>query len=80
MTTPIYTGVVSGRMIKLEQHPGLPAGATVEVVVRPKHAPRVAAGGDGSHPMSSQRPMSPEERAELERVYQDRGCGVECDE
>jgi len=33
----------------------------------------------GEHPLSSQRPMSPEERAELERVYQDRGCGVECD-
>lgn len=25
------------------------------------------------------RPMSDEERAELEAVYQDRGCGVECD-
>ena len=35
---------------------------------------------DGGHEMSSQRPMSDEERDELERVYQDRGCGVECDE
>ena len=25
------------------------------------------------------RPMTDEERAELEAVYQDRGCGVECD-
>ena len=30
--------------------------------------------------MSAQRPMSDDERAELERVYQERGCGVECDE
>jgi hypothetical protein len=25
------------------------------------------------------RPMTDEERAELEAVYQDRGCGVDCD-
>lgn len=25
------------------------------------------------------RPMTDEERAELEAIYQDRGCGVECD-
>jgi hypothetical protein len=25
------------------------------------------------------RPMTDQERAELEAVYQDRGCGVECD-
>jgi len=31
------------------------------------------------HAMSSQRPMSDEERAALEEVYRDRGCGVECD-
>jgi MFS family permease len=37
-------------------------------------------GDNNGRSMSSQRPMSPEERAELERVYQDRGCGVECDE
>jgi hypothetical protein len=37
------------------------------------------AGGAEGHTMSSQRPMSPDERAELERVYQDRGCGTECD-
>jgi MFS family permease len=29
--------------------------------------------------MSSQRPMSDEERAQLAAVYQDRGCSVECD-
>ncbi len=33
-----------------------------------------------AHCMSAQRPMSEEERAALEAVYQDRGCGVECDE
>ena len=31
------------------------------------------------HPMSSARPMSEEERAALEEVYRDRGCGAECD-
>jgi hypothetical protein len=31
------------------------------------------------HPMSSARPMSDEERAALEEVYRDRGCGAECD-
>lgn len=34
---------------------------------------------DAGQSMSSQRPMSDEERAELEAVYQDRGCGLECD-
>ena len=44
-------------------------------------APPAGPGASGSaHPMSSQRPMSPEECAELARVYQERGCGVECDE
>lgn len=31
------------------------------------------------HPMSSARPMSDEERAALEEVYRDRGCGADCD-
>jgi MFS family permease len=35
--------------------------------------------GVAGHPMSSQRPMTDAERAELEAVYQERGCGVECD-
>lgn len=56
-----------------------PDGTRVEVSIR-----RIAEGAaavDGEpHPVSSQRPMSPEEREELEPVYQDRGCGVECDE
>jgi len=42
------------------------------------HSP--AQGDNPGHSMSSQRPLSSEERAELERVYQDRGCGVECEE
>jgi hypothetical protein len=32
-----------------------------------------------SHPMSPARPMSDEERAALEEVYRERGCGKECD-
>jgi MFS family permease len=38
-----------------------------------------APAADDGHPLSSQRPMSAAERSELEAVYQDRGCGVECD-
>jgi predicted MFS family arabinose efflux permease len=47
---------------------------------QPGAPPATSGAADSGHAMSSQRPMSSAEREELERVYQDRGCGVECDE
>ena len=73
-----FTGLVHGNAIILDQNPGLPDGTRVLVVVQARRSGAVTDGTD-PNPMSSQRRMSPEERAELERVYQDRGCGVECD-
>jgi len=73
-----FTGTIRGNTIVLDQDPGLPDETHVVVVVRALRSSAVPVQTD-PNPMSSQRPMSAEERTELERVYQDRGCGVECD-
>ncbi len=77
MGAQTHTWIVRGQTIALDQILESLDETRVAVVMR------AVAHGEAArepHPMSSQRPMSPEERAELERVYQDRGCGVECDE
>jgi hypothetical protein len=73
------TGTVRGNTIVLDQNPGLADGTRVVVLIQTRQFPSVIDDAN-FNPMSSQRPMSDEEREELERVYQDRGCGIECEE
>ena len=61
--TKRFTGVVRGRMIELSEDPGLPDGARVVVEIQAVSPPELSA----------------EDRAVLEHVYQERGCGVERD-
>jgi len=63
-----FTGTVRGNTIVLDQNPGLPDGTRVLVVIQSLRSNALPAATD-PNPMSSQRPMSADEREELERVY-----------
>jgi hypothetical protein len=73
-----FTGIIRGNTIVLDQNPGLLDGTRVVIVIQWSQSTAAHDRAD-SNPMSAQRPMSAEEQEELERIYQDRGCGTECD-
>lgn len=63
-TPKTYRGIVRGQTIVLDEDPGLPDGTQVFVVIEQLSTANAAA-------------ISDEDRAILEHVYQERGCGVE---
>ena len=59
----VFTGVVRGQTIVLDENPGWPDGTRVLVTLQPVVKAEVSA----------------DDRAILEHIYRERGCGVERD-